>query len=199
MMMPMPEELIVLLALCGLAALFLLWVDRAEMHQGGGRWWRIVEDGLGYFLMLAMIAASLIQVTVRYALSDEFTLPWTEEFGRLTLVWAAMWGAAALQRSDDHISMTIVTDLMPPGLQRAVRLFGDVVILIVLAVITWYGWQVARNLDIMSSIALGMPLSVFAYPVPVAGALMIIHTMLLMVRRVRGLPIESAVGSTEVS
>ena len=148
--------------------------------------------------MLAMIIASLIQVTVRYALSDEFTLPWTEEFGRLTLVWAAMWGAAALQRSDDHIAMTVATDFMPLGLQRAIRLFGDVVTLLVLAIVTWYGWQVARNLDIMTSISLGMPLSVFAYPVPVAGALMIIHTIMLMVRRVRGLPIES-VGSTEVS
>ena len=42
MMMPMPEELIVLLAICGLAALFLLWVDRAGMGEGSVRWWRLV-------------------------------------------------------------------------------------------------------------------------------------------------------------
>jgi TRAP-type C4-dicarboxylate transport system permease small subunit len=38
----------------------------------------------------------------------------------------------------------------------------------------------------MSSISLGLPLSMFAYPVPIGGALMMIHTAALLVGRLMG-------------
>ena len=113
---------------------------------------------------------------MRYLFSDDVDIPWTEEFGRLAMIWAAFWGAAALQRVDDHIRMSAVYDLLPAPLQKAVRVFGDVLVLLVLAPIVWLGWETARNLDIMNSISLGLPLSVFAYPVPIGGALMMVHT-----------------------
>lgn len=189
MMMPMPEELIGLMVACALGALALVWTLRRELR---GEPWRVIEDAVGLFLLLAMLVASVGQVVVRYALADTVTLPWTEEFARLAMVWVALWGAAAVQRSDDHIAMTVVTDWLPEGAQRAVRLFGDVVVLVVLVPVTWLGWETARALDIMSSISLGMPLSVFAYPVPVAGALIMLHTLVLIGRRLRGLPVRSA-------
>ena len=159
MMMPMPEELIGLMVACALGALAVVWTLRRELR---GEPWRVIEDAVGLFLLLAMLVASVGQVVVRYALADTVILPWTEEFARLAMVWVALWGAAAVQRSDDHIAMTVVTDWLPEGAQRAVRLFGDVVVLVVLVPVTWLGWETARALDIMSSISLGMPLSVYA-------------------------------------
>lgn len=194
MMMPPPEELVGLLLACALGGIWLAWLVRADWRTAGGRIdpWRAIEDAVGLFLMLAMLAASTVQVIARYALADSVTLPWTEEFSRLALVWAAMWGAATVQRSDDHIAMTVLHDWLPEGARRIVRLFGDLVVLAVLVPITWLGWETARALDIMSSISLGMPLSIFAYPVPIAGALMMVHTALLILRRLAGRPIPSA-------
>ena len=48
---------------------------------------------------------------------------------------------------------------------------GDLLVLLVLVPIVWLGWETARNLDIMSSISLGLPLSIFAYPVPIGGCI----------------------------
>ena len=56
----------------------------------------------------------------------------------------------------------------------------------VLVPIVWLGWETARNLDIMNSISLGVPLSIFAYPVPIGGALMMAHTAALFVGRLMG-------------
>ena len=110
----------------------------------------LTEAFVGLFLMLCMLVSSALQVLVRYLFSDDIDIPWTEEFGRLAMIWAAFWGAAALQRADDHIRMSAVYDLLPSPLQRAVRVFGDVLVLLVLAPIVWLGWETARNLDIMS-------------------------------------------------
>ena len=200
MMMPVPVEVKALVFLLVAAALLASWLLRGEWlrrrGEGGGvDVWKVVEDTVSQFLLLAMLASAALQVLVRYLLSDIVTMPWTEEFGRLVMVWGALWGAAQLQRTDDHIGMSVVFDQLPPRAQLAVRLFGDVVTLAVLVPVAWYGWKAAVALDIMYTIALGLPLSVFAYPIPVAGGLLVLHTVSLMVRRVRGIPIRSAINT----
>lgn len=197
MMMPIPGEVKALAFILVIAALAASWSLRAEWlgrrGEGGLDLRKAVEDTVSHFLLLAMLASAALQVIVRYLLSDTLTMPWTEEFGRLVMVWGALWGAAALQRSDDHISMSVVFDQLPPRAQLAVRLFGDLVTLGVLLPVVWYGWKSAVALDVMYTIALGLPLSVFAYPIPVAGALIVLHTVSLMVRRMRGVPIRSSI------
>ena len=164
------------------------WAIRSDWRRANGSiaWWELSEAFVGLFLMLCMLVTSALQVLVRYLFSDEIDIPWTEEFGRLAMIWAAFWGAAMLQRADDHIRMSAVYDLLPTALQKAVRMFGDILVLLVLAPIVWLGWETARNLDIMSSISLGLPLSIFAYPVPIGGGLMMIHTVALLIGRLLG-------------
>jgi TRAP-type C4-dicarboxylate transport system permease small subunit len=194
MLMPMPDELKWLVGLLAPLALWLAWTIRDGWRDEAGRLapWRAIEDSISQFLMLAMLAASILQVLVRYAFSESVSVPWTEEFARLAMLWLALWGAAALQRSDDHITMTVVYDLSPGWLRRAMLLASDAVTLAVLAPVTWFGWQNAEMLDIMSTISLGLPLSVFAYTVPVAGGLMMVHTLLLIAQRLMGRPVRPA-------
>ena len=189
-MLPPPEELVAMVLVLAALAVALTWTLRGDCRRADGRFdiWAAVETYVSLFLMLCMLTSAVVQVLVRYLFSDLVDLPWTEEFGRLALIWAGFWGAAALQRADDHISMTVIYDLLPERGKLAVRLFGDIVTLAVLVPIVWLGWESASNLDIMSAISLGLPLSVFAYPVPVAGALMLLHTVALIVRRLTGRP-----------
>lgn len=184
-----------MIAAIAASALVLLWLIRDDWAPRGRPTWRLVEHAVGLFCMLGMLYAAAIQVLVRYALADHLELPWTEEFSRLLLVWAAMWGAAVLQRSDDHISMTVVFDWLPPRGQLAVRLLGDLVALAVLGVIAWYGWQTAQRQLIMSTVSLGLPISVFIVPVPLAATLMIAHTLVVIARRLRGRPVDAPAGS----
>ena len=181
-MMQIPPELIVMTVMLVVLAAACTWSIWSDWRGPDGRidWWGLVEAFVGIFLMLAMLVSSALQVLVRYLFSDDIDIPWTEEFGRLAMIWAAFWGAAALQRVDDHIRMSAIYDMLPAGLQKAVRLMGDIVVLLVL------GWETARNLDIMNSISLGVPLSIFAYPVPIGGALMMVHTAVLLVGRLMG-------------
>jgi TRAP-type C4-dicarboxylate transport system permease small subunit len=186
--MRVPSELIAIVGVLVALAFGCTWAIRSDWRRANGSiaWWELSEAFVGLFLMLCMLVTSALQVLVRYLFSDEIDIPWTEEFGRLAMIWAAFWGAAMLQRADDHIRMSAVYDLLPTALQKAVRMFGDILVLLVLAPIVWLGWETARNLDIMSSISLGLPLSIFAYPVPIGGGLMMIHTVALLIGRLLG-------------
>jgi TRAP-type C4-dicarboxylate transport system permease small subunit len=183
-----PPELTAIVCILALLAVVCTWALRSGWRRPDGSvdWWELIESIFGIFFMLAMLVTSALQVLVRYFFSDDVDIPWTEEFGRLAMIWAAFWGAAALQRADDHIRMSAVYDLLPAAVQKAVRMFGDLVVLLVLIPIVWLGWVTARNLDIMNSISLGVPLSIFAYPVPIGGALMMVHTAALLIGRLLG-------------
>jgi len=183
----LPIGLALLMLLLAVLAVALTWLVRADWRSEGRLdWWRPIEDGISNLLMLTMLAASLLQVAVRYFLSDSVSVPWTDELSRLAMIWAAFWGAATLQRSDDHISMGVLHDLMPASVQRVMRLFADVVVLLVMVPMVWIGWRNAVGLEIISTVALGVPLAVFAFSVPVCGALMVVHTLVLIWRRLRG-------------
>jgi TRAP-type C4-dicarboxylate transport system permease small subunit len=188
LMIRIPPELIAMVGLLVALAFGCTWTIRSDWRRADGsiEWWGLTEAFVGLFLMLCMLVTSALQVLVRYLFSDEIDIPWTEEFGRLAMIWAAFWGAAMLQRADDHIRMSAVYDLLPAALQKAVRVFGDLLVLLVLVPIVWLGWETARNLDIMNSISLGLPLSIFAYPVPIGGALMMVHTAALLAGRLLG-------------
>ena len=194
MNMPIPRELIVLVVLILIAALAIMLVLRRDWWPEGGRldYWKLFEDTFSQFLLLGMLISLTMQIGIRYALSDYVTAPWTEEFARLVMVWLAMFGAASIQRSDDHISMTIVFNLLGDRAKRWVRVFGDVVTIFVLVPVVWYGWETSISLNIMYTIQLGVPLSLFAYPIPVAGTLMIVHSVMLIYRRLRNEPIQSS-------
>jgi TRAP-type C4-dicarboxylate transport system permease small subunit len=187
-MMRVPAELVAMVGALVVIAFGCTWAIRSDWRSPEGRthWWDLIEAAIGIFLMLAMLVSASMQVLVRYLFADDVDIPWTEEFGRLAMIWAAFWGAAALQRADDHIRMSAFYDLMPGALQKAVRVLGDLVVLLMLTPIVVLGWQTARNLDVMNSISLGLPLSIFAYPVPIGGALMMVHTVGLVIGRLLG-------------
>lgn len=176
-----------------LSAIGLTWAISSHGRQAGfgASLWTLVEMGVTFFLMMGMLYVAATQVIVRYWLSDYLTLPWTEELSRLLLVWAAFWGAAVLQRSDDHIKVTLLSALLSPRAQLVVRLFGDLVALVLLTVVVWHGWGVARSLLEVSTITLGTPVAAFAYSVPVCCAMMIVSTIRLMRWRIQSKPIQS--------
>lgn len=199
-MMQVPPELLGMVVVLVVLALACTWSMRSEWHQPDGRidWWALAEASMGSFLVLTMLVTSALQVLVRYLFSDDLDIPWTEEFGRLAMIWAAFWGAAALQRMDDHIRMNALYDVLPAPVQRAVRIGGDIVVLLVLVPIVWLGWETARSLDVMNSISLGLPLSMFAYPVPIGGLLMMVHTAALLIARLAGREPEPRVAALEL-
>lgn len=183
----MDVSIVVLLGVTALSAVGLTWVLRPGRgaSRAVSRLWTALEVGFGLFLMLGMFYAATIQVMARYALADYLTLPWTEEFARLLLVWATFWGAAIVQRTDEHLNMAIVFDLLPPGAQLVVRLAGEVVVVAILALAVWEGWRWAGLQMTQTTITLGVPIAAFAYSVPVGGGLMIVYSLGLALRRIR--------------
>lgn len=186
----MDTSLLVLFVVLALFATACTSTIRAALLAGGmlPGLWTLFEAWVGVFLMLGMTFAAAAQVLIRYVLVDQVPIAWTEELSRLLLVWSAFWGAMLVQRSDEHLSVTVFFDRMPPIVQSVARLCVDVLIVGFLAILVWYGW-ISAQLQLGSGIALPLPIALFGYAVPVCGAVMIVYTIMSTVRRLQGHPV----------
>lgn len=174
---------------CLVLTLFLMWRYARKERAAGrplGRW-RLIERGIAVALLVVASLAVSIQVPIRYGLYEYFRAGWSDELARLMLVWLVFWGAAILQRTDEHISMPLLVNRLPGRLKRVARLFGDLCTLAVLGLLVWYGYDVASgSASFMQTLSLGLPISVFHYAVPTTGALMFLYTLVHVVKRARG-------------
>ena len=127
-----------------------------------------------------------------------------------TGVTASAWGDGIELRAQDGRNISIGTDgsavhaalRMPIASGSTVAVIGagtlGLLTIALLAPVTWWGWNNARTLDIMQSISLGLPLSIFAYSIPVTAGLMIVFSLGLLARRFSASPIRSGGGAVEI-
>lgn len=88
-------------------------------------------------LLAAVVAIVLTQVVTRYVFN--FSLIWSGELVRLLHVWMILLAAVQAR----HMRITIVTDLLPKPLRRALDWAASGIALACLGVLVWGSWRIA--------------------------------------------------------
>lgn len=137
-----------------------------------------IEAFVAIFVTVAMLLSALLQVIVRHQFSANFDFSWTEELSRLLLVWMTFWAGATVQRSNDHIHVSVIYDLLPTSVQTLLRRGVDSIVLLILLILAKEGFQSAWLQMGQTTITLDLPVSIFAVAVPVGCTLMLVYTAL---------------------
>lgn len=135
-------------------------------------------------LLVVMTFVTIYRVTTRYFFN--FTPSWTEELSCILMIWLAMIGLAVGVRERMHLGITVFYDRFPVHLRKAV----DAIILLMQASAGVYLVLAGTRLSVdqfrttMSAVKLlpfsdrMMPNSVLYVVVPVAGALIVVYTLI---------------------
>lgn len=137
-------------------------------------------------LLVAMAAVVFIQVFFRYVL--DAALPWPEETARILIVWLSFLGAYMAMRERKHIGFGVLVEKLPLRLKMLVIVIGRVFVILFLLVVFKEGVRFVReHVDIpmpYTDVSTGWVVySVF----PVAGALMLLQSLLDISEAVRNL------------
>ena len=124
---------------------------------------------LGCLLLALISALGLWQVLTRFILSQPSS--WTEEVMRRLLIWCVMLGVVVAFRRGALVSVDLMLRTSRGAWRRFVRAFIALVSLAFLAVIAWYGFDLAWRVrfQTFASIELSMGWAYAALPV---GALL---------------------------
>jgi TRAP-type C4-dicarboxylate transport system permease small subunit len=96
-----------------------------------------VEDGVLALLLTAMIVLAGVQIFLRNLL--ETGLEWGDPLLRVTVLWLGLLGAMAATRDDNHITIDILSRILPPRAKAASRLVTDLFTAIVCGLLAYHG------------------------------------------------------------
>lgn len=145
-----------------------------------------VFDGLRAVLIVGtlsvIILLAVVQIILRYFTSAELKpFPWGDEVIRLSSIWVSFLAASLGVRSASHLSVDyFVQKYVPPRALRAVRFAATVFVLLVLAVLVWYG--VSRTVANIPTSMQNLPISMawFYAAIPVGSLFLFIEYFLIL-------------------
>ncbi|MGD9033012.1 MAG: TRAP transporter small permease [Desulfobacteraceae bacterium] len=152
---------------------------------------RICELAL-VILLAAMAVVVFLQVLFRYVL--HLPLFWTEEFARYCLVWASLLGAAVALKRGEHIAVTFFLDTFPKRAARALTLFAQVSVVLILVVMVWGGIKLVLVTRAQISPALRISMAIPYLALPVGAVIMLFHMASSMMQRQGRTSVEDAAG-----
>ncbi|PTX15746.1 Tripartite ATP-independent transporter, DctQ component [Halanaerobium congolense] len=95
-------------------------------------------------LTLSMFAIVGTNVFSRFVLNN--SLGWADELSRFIFIWISFLGAVMAYGSDDHVGLNFVIAKIPSAkAQNIISIISDLLIMAVLAIITYYGYIVATG------------------------------------------------------
>ena len=117
------------------------------------------------------VLLSFINVILRYAF--DMSLTWAAELTNYLFIWAALFGAAYGFKQGAHISVSLIIEKFPPAVTKGFLMFANLVSIIYLALISYFGYQLVLMLVDFGemSIDLEIPLWIPHLVLPIAFAL----------------------------
>ena len=152
-------------------------------------------ETLAAIILFVLTAMVFLNVVLRKVFNSGITV--TEEMGRFMFVWLVFAGAVLAAGTDSHVKVDIIIDRLPAALRRLVLAFGDVVMIVLCALIVDGGWKQAMvNMDNLSPIT-GLALGWLYIAGMLAGLFMGIILVVRLVGRFTGSAAPAAIEGRE--
>jgi TRAP-type C4-dicarboxylate transport system permease small subunit len=128
---------------------------------------------------LSILTMSLIipwGIFARYVLGTGSS--WPEPVSILLMVLFTFIGAAASYRAGAHMAVAMITDRLPEATRRLVNVLTQLLMVVVCAFMTWYGYKLCvttwnQYMASLPSVRVGMSYA----PIPVGGVLTLIFVL----------------------
>ena len=148
-----------------------------------GEWERRIYMGIGAAAMGLLAFLVIFTVIMRYC----FSLSWKSlsEFNVTLFCFTTFWAMGLNVLLDEHVSINILYDRIPPAIKRWVCVFNKVVMLVVDCLFVKYSWAYAMKMGKQISQGMEIPMLYMYGIMPVCGvicALCIIYKLVEAVR-----------------
>lgn len=129
---------------------------------------------IGLFTFMTII--TIIQVFCRYILG--FSITWSGEVARYSLVWIAFAGGSLAYKENELIGVRFVLEKLPLQLRKIAIIINKLFIILFLVVVIIYGYLLVLNIMGQTSPAANIPMIAVYGIIPVGSILMLIHVIL---------------------
>jgi TRAP-type C4-dicarboxylate transport system permease small subunit len=122
---------------------------------------------------------TIYQVFARYVLKSP--LVWSEEIIRYTMIWIVLLGTVIALRKGLMVSVEIVLHLVPQKVKKVFELIIVILNIVFFVILIKYGMILIEITALQKVGALDLPVGVYYWSVPVAGAIGIINALVVLI------------------
>lgn len=137
-------------------------------------------------VLIGATMASLIFSNVIVHNAFDGDIAWTTEFCELLMVWVTFLGGAAATRRGAHMVIGELLDRLSPASRQVADATIQIVILVTLGLLVWYGIGIADAGRMSVLTVLGWPMATQYAALPVASAITMIFVAWDLVEILRG-------------
>lgn len=139
------------------------------------KYWTLLEDILTGIFFISGLGLIFYGVVLRYVLKDP--KPWVEEISMYCVLWGILFGLSIALRNNQHITIDLVYDRLPPLLQRAVDIFANLVGIMFCIFLVYYSFILVTSTykTGMVSMTVGIPMWLVYLILPVSGFFFLIR------------------------
>ena len=125
--------------------------------------------GVGAVAMGLLAFLVIFTVIMRYC----FSLSWksVSEFNVLLFTFTTFWAMGLNVLKNEHVSVTILYDMLKPAVKRWISVLNYIVMLVVDILFVHYGWAYAVKMGKQLSMGMEIPLFYMYGLMPVCGAI----------------------------
>ncbi len=137
-------------------------------------------------LLIGGVMAGLVFANVVVHNVFHGDIAWTTEFCELLMVWVTFLGGAAATRRGSHIIVNELIGRLPPAGRRLADAAIQLVVLVTLGLLVWYGVGITRAGAMSTLTVLGWPMSTQYVALPVASLLTMVFVIWELLEILRG-------------
>ena len=125
--------------------------------------------GIGAAAMGLLAFLVIFTVIMRYC----FSLSWksVSEFNVLLFTFTTFWGLGLNVLKGEHVSVTILYDMLKPSVKRVISVVNYIVMLVVDILFIHYGWAYAVKMGKQLSMGMEIPMFYMYGLMPVCGVI----------------------------
>ena len=124
---------------------------------------------IGILLVLCLLISIFFRYVIGYALS------WPEEISMLLFVWLVLLAGSLGVREGFHVRLNVLFKRLPPSTRTVVGSLITLAITAFGAVLVYSGRDLVVRTAGSFSATIRYPMEILYYPVPLCGALIILH------------------------
>lgn len=109
------------------------------MHKKINNLIHLLEDGLLILTLAAMVLLALSQIILRNVFDTG--IEWSEPLLRILVLWLGLLGAIAATKKNHHISIDVITRMLPQNGKLVTSIINNLFSAIICAVICYYSFR----------------------------------------------------------
>ncbi len=108
------------------------------------RYFDAVVSTILIWMLIVLLAVMTVQIVLRYGFST--SLIWAEEICRYLLVWVSFLAAVLAYERGEIASVPMLRDALPPNAGLVLAIVANLLGIVLLSVLVWYGFVYANRL-----------------------------------------------------